>query len=277
MGSWNGTCGLTQLPIKDGDEVVVILLEKRTDKVEPGGGYCYSNHFFTPCSLPLFGIYDDYGSVENVKGNVEEVFRHFKKRFEHEKYMIAEGEKPKNIEEFIRVVERGYVEKMGFMMILKPVYEKVINEIGSRKKYKGTKKLKEETLDEVKEYIKRAKQLKDSNEYFSQSELQYLNSFTQFYLGFDVKMKAFLNILTNDEKIEIINDLVDIYLLSIAMTLTRKMWLPQAGAGSQVQEMYLHKIIAEEMIRIEKERVDEYLKENEYDGEISEITKETLF
>lgn len=53
MGCWNETCGITQLPITDGDEVVVYLLRE----------YGYQN-VWSLIPVPFFGIYDDYGWIE---------------------------------------------------------------------------------------------------------------------------------------------------------------------------------------------------------------------
>lgn len=65
MGSFYGTCGVTQLPILDGDEVVVFLLidNQFPDELKyelSNNGHCHSNTFWTPFSLQLTGYYNDY-------------------------------------------------------------------------------------------------------------------------------------------------------------------------------------------------------------------------
>lgn len=82
MGSWNGTCGLTGLPIVAGDEVIAFLIavESRihgvTEHPRNGGtrqvakdasGFCYSHGGGAfPVSMPFFGKYDGYGGVEGL-------------------------------------------------------------------------------------------------------------------------------------------------------------------------------------------------------------------
>ncbi len=67
MGCWNGTCGITQLPIFSGDPVVVFLLieNRLEDRVEwAANGHCYSNQYWTTRSIQLYGEYNDYGWFE---------------------------------------------------------------------------------------------------------------------------------------------------------------------------------------------------------------------
>lgn len=64
MGSWNKTCGLTNLHITAGTPVVVFVLTKnlRTDSM------CYTTPFFRPLLMPFYSEYDDYGGGENSHG-----------------------------------------------------------------------------------------------------------------------------------------------------------------------------------------------------------------
>lgn len=64
MGSWNGTCALTNLSIFSDDRVVVMLLVKSGRPGEPGGGYCARQAEWQPFHVPMRGVYDDYGAAE---------------------------------------------------------------------------------------------------------------------------------------------------------------------------------------------------------------------
>jgi len=69
MGSFNETCGISQLPISYGDKVRVFILAD-TSKLhyrQGNGGYCNSDDRWTPYGLSFVGKYNDYGSVEKVK------------------------------------------------------------------------------------------------------------------------------------------------------------------------------------------------------------------
>lgn len=68
MGCWNGTCAISNLPIKANTPVKLIFLK---------GEYNYSGisafyeptTFMSPVFYPIDAIYDNYGSVENIVEN----------------------------------------------------------------------------------------------------------------------------------------------------------------------------------------------------------------
>lgn len=63
MGCWNGTCGLTNLPIVHGDEMYVFpIVESYRNS------FCYSTALYRPSVLPFRAEYDDYGSGEKCGG-----------------------------------------------------------------------------------------------------------------------------------------------------------------------------------------------------------------
>jgi hypothetical protein len=72
MGSWNATCGITQLPITEGARVVLIpLVVKQQDFMARdalNGAACVSNDLIAqPIALPIYGTYDSYGGVDVEK------------------------------------------------------------------------------------------------------------------------------------------------------------------------------------------------------------------
>ena len=64
MGSWNGTCAVTNMHVHSGQDVVVfMLLENHRKK-----SFCYENALYDVCPIPFYGEYNDYGAVENCHG-----------------------------------------------------------------------------------------------------------------------------------------------------------------------------------------------------------------
>lgn len=64
MGCWNQTCGLSQLHIRNGQDVMVVALVKNN-------GYdslCYTTPFYAPVMLPFYAKYNDYGGGEECSG-----------------------------------------------------------------------------------------------------------------------------------------------------------------------------------------------------------------
>ncbi len=64
MGSWNKTCGLSNLHIHAGQPVYVFILEENVNK----GDFCYSSCLYLPCLVPFTSVYDDYGGGEKSSG-----------------------------------------------------------------------------------------------------------------------------------------------------------------------------------------------------------------
>lgn len=69
MGCWNGTCGISQLPILCGDNVTACLIAVPQNIRIGASGYCYITGFASPITMPFYGSYNDYGGIEDVKMN----------------------------------------------------------------------------------------------------------------------------------------------------------------------------------------------------------------
>ncbi len=72
MGCWNGTCGLTQLPIREGERIALYPLVIKQLNFEnrsslTGHGATDNDLVAQPLSMPIFGEYDDYGGVKAEK------------------------------------------------------------------------------------------------------------------------------------------------------------------------------------------------------------------
>lgn len=75
MGCWNETCGVTQMPIESGDPVRLFLIVEREHSYnKEGGALHYSTDLWRPFGLPLRGLYNDYGGIEEME---EDVFSNF--------------------------------------------------------------------------------------------------------------------------------------------------------------------------------------------------------
>ena len=65
MGCFNKIGFHSKLPIQRGDEIAyfICISNGRLDDITP----CYFNDFIEPIYLPIFGTYNDYGSIENIE------------------------------------------------------------------------------------------------------------------------------------------------------------------------------------------------------------------
>ncbi len=72
MGSFNAACSISNISIGAGDPVAYIPLENARYRYHIGDGndmLLHTNCFYVPVTLPIFGLYDDYGGVENIEKN----------------------------------------------------------------------------------------------------------------------------------------------------------------------------------------------------------------
>ncbi len=64
MGSWNGTCAVSNLHVHSGQRVAVFMLLKN----KAAKSFCYGNALYDVCPVPFYGKYNDYGAVEDCEG-----------------------------------------------------------------------------------------------------------------------------------------------------------------------------------------------------------------
>lgn len=64
MGCWNGTCAVSNLHVRYGQDVAVFMLLKNN---EPKS-FCYGNALYDLCPIPFYGEYNDYGAVDGCHG-----------------------------------------------------------------------------------------------------------------------------------------------------------------------------------------------------------------
>lgn len=152
MGCWNGTCGISHLPILNGEKVVLFPIKRTQYARTNSGGYVYPHDQFAPISIGVHGDYNDYGGIENITKNGDVVFESLmsatdyrgsllqpiKKELDRHQSLGGKNEKPQDAEElFNEFIERGIYEGIGFMMIRKEIYDTIIDNLDKQKqKYK---------------------------------------------------------------------------------------------------------------------------------------------
>ena len=95
MGCFNVACSISNISINAGTEIAYIPLQvsKYPYKIGDGNAFLiYIHCFYSPVTLPIFGEYDDYGGIENIKrdGNAVHIEKYFKTNIKN----VIEGVKP---------------------------------------------------------------------------------------------------------------------------------------------------------------------------------------
>jgi hypothetical protein len=291
MGCWNETCGLTQLPIIAGDRAVLLFLVPRN---QPSDGIFYHPHdLYKIIGLPLRGKYNDYGCIEDIDDTpasqaVLEYFQNMKKEGivttdipKHEKVITF-----KNLDSLVKLIERGYVRYgsdriIAQMMFHEKAYNAITADVHERvptnsEEIKGYLVLQDALRWYNRKLEKKGSGFPGDKDFFAKYVLSSMNfprSFKDYLID---DGEYWLNIIRSQKRKNLIAHMIGLLDLLLAMSLMRKMFLPQTGKGSQNSEMYLHTILANFVIDHHKKNKTEWLKYNG-DDENKEPYKEYLF
>lgn len=274
MGCWNETCGLSNLPICNGDEVVMFVLVKKQNF----GRQYYFNDDAIPFILPIEGKYNDYGSIEEV--NASDITLNV---LENAKVFIKTNDSYTqfyfDLEGFLEQLERGtlYIKygdeyhQLSQIMYHKDLYYTLVNNMKNRIPYSQDKIFfslqKEELSKKLEDNIQRKEMFKGLGS--SDEEIfEILSSspiYGQYSLGYKMT-NAYEKIITNSNKDLFLEELTTAIMFFNVLSFMRKSFYGQSGLGSQSIEMYLHKKMAEWIIYFydkKKEEYIEYLEEDE--------------
>lgn len=289
MGCWNGTCGISNLPIVSGDKIVLFIIKYNKYGETNSGGFCYTTGQYSPITVPVFGEYNDYGGIEPITKNGDIVFEHFmgmRHEFKVDESELARNRligTPENIDDLINnYIERGVYENLGFMMVLEEVYnEMLVAFLKEKEKYvAGAHKF-------ISAYKKKEKELEsldpNSKEYFFlERDLNHpysLHTFDESYKNLFIRacsstqdnqylLKSLVMKLPHQTEDDLLHSIVDLFLMEYILHELRKFWTIQSGAGSQAEDYDLHQKLANTVLLIsekKKNRWEEYWEENEDD------------
>lgn len=219
MGYWNETCGLTNLPIRYGEPVVVIVLQEPLHKPNKLASCLYPDDHWAPNGFPLFGTYDEYGNLDHVKTHP----------WNQEWLQIADtpDENPHNM-------QNTHFDT-PVMFIHEPVYRLVLEHIGNRPVNGKT----------YRECI-RDKMVKDLN-----GQRSPLSWNSPFHFGmhipqamFDFFLKKYDESDNDAEKQAAIDAAIDCQLFYHALMLLRKGYLTISSVGGQSLDTTLQVLVA---------------------------------
>ena len=196
MGSFNVACSVSNISIRAGDPVAFIPLEVAKYPYKIGDGnhmLIYSNCFYAPATLPIFGEYDDYGGVENIirDKNLEIIEKFFGKTIE----LVRSGDeigKPISSGMFIHkkifdcMIRDMQIDEWGKYSCSRHSYltrPRVIS------KYFGYKEEIRKAKVRMEEHIKMHEELKKKRTPFSRFGAMDKTIFSGTYLGGLIKRK----------------------------------------------------------------------------------------
>ena len=284
MGCWNETCLMSNMPIRRGDKVVLLVLRPQLHRYAEEGNQSRPDAFFIPVGFPIVGTYDDYGSIDVSEEEAEKVNGFFADMFAPSlfyksdyRYVDRRTDKSDEIPEYeystvnqmCKDLERGkiYFTQMGKMgqmtiaMVHDELYQALMNNVANRfvdviggKGGKYAEVVDRNLRDACERMCKSdedfAAYIEESN-----SEVQPVKKrrAPRLYTSLDEIMCIDRNAGMNDmsqyyiktRDENVIVALRDMILWRSVMDLSRKGYSCTSGKGGQAREMRLHLIIYE--------------------------------
>lgn len=293
MGCWTETCGLSGLPITEGDKVKLVFLlpRYRSMTIEGLSSYCGSTSVLTPCLLPITGEYDDYGGVQNIveDWNTDIVFKSLKdylgdkiliEGIEHNDYTLTDvidGITQGNMKYFkLNKVESEYYRlyhredklvnipdgeqrdsKLAFFMILEDVWNNVVN-------YGSESYMESSILSFIINFTNRLNVITDANMSDNANKFMLENLSDLFYIHFrELKLidngLYFNKLIENESERSDNGEFYKAYKeLDIIITFffrIRKGIMVSFGGGSQEGDYEAVKFLSENIIKICDEKI----------------------
>lgn len=252
MGSWNGTCALTNLPILNGDKVALYILKKNSyTEDDVGGGFCYANCFYHPLPYVIYGEYDDYGTIENIE--IDESWKILLDYFM--RYQI-EGDLIENI-------ERNNIPGYSIIMIHRELHDQVIKKASLKVDFHYSEEsgnLREHYEKMLNGFIKKYEEQK---EFYKSLNREFFGMYES--IAWDLNCQDFFvsNFLFGNCRGILFEKILDYILITSVFDNSRKFFFPQQGAGSQHEEYDLLKIMSDFVYKKAEEREREWEENNQ--------------
>jgi hypothetical protein len=268
MGCWNGTCGVSQLPIHHGEKVRLFFLVPNNYKEHPNT-MVHSTALYEPGWYPIRAEYNDYGSVENIVDD-------WNSRFVHEALKTrAVVPTEDDLESLIDQMERGTFQILtqrfnissnspaphvpSLFMVREGIYTKLANTSDEDAWYmptttEGWDALIEETMELLVPPPPLPPCVDSVYTEADKSMVLFLRHFRLFNpdhrllskpgMYFDLGYRDLLMNATPADQRIMLQLYAEHIRFSNAMSCLRKTWIAQSGQGSQQSVEILHAVMA---------------------------------
>lgn len=250
MGSWYETCGLSNLPIVDGDPVRLVIMRYRNIAHRDGhwgSGFCYPTDLWTPV-LALKGTYGDYGRLAEPK--LTQWARCF---------LLSEGLDPDNetLNAFLQSLEGGANLKHGRVFFHEDIWKSIHGVAvppGAVKSYFRA---------QGRQYLRQLRASFDVLQIHEAEKALYSIPFDDRFIenpiaravamkgdfGCDLAyvqlwlFERFTRAVKIDPFFPLIDQISQLVAVDAAMSRLRKFWSPQCGAGNQEDDIDSHLVL----------------------------------
>lgn len=287
MNEYNATCGLTNLPIQENDEVVLLIVRQKNPKIcSFAPTKTNATDLASPVFLPIYGLYDGFGSIKQPVTD-ELTIEMFKKSLcyyaNHTTHITYQ-----NLEQFLQNIKEQTTlhseffsdNKFFFVFYHKEAFDLVVSGIKNRKPVFKTDTYENLLYKQLSYHTIKSLHDLENKGYISPNENYIFQSSDDTYFG--VPYLETLDALRlhpsfNSMKEDFVQQMTKVLCLLTGLNLLRKGFGCNSGAYRNQYELSLHKKLAEFTIQFyEKElqnRKDECNNKNLTD----DIFQETLY
>lgn len=278
MGSWNGTCFLTNLPIMSGDPVYLqmIVMNDFFDINKAGEMRTHANEEWHLLGFPVQAEYNDYGWIKNpVESDfTEDLFKKiadslFERELGENEYRDHEVKKNmvswKKLGDWLHsgrlLFKNRYGAKYGmvqlpvsFFLMHKEAYDNIVSHPLSN--YEETD-VYQNNYDRAKEYIETHNKFR--NDLSPEASLRKMLRDDALSRGENMAFARVFAFSDQDYDVESLATAIARMHHFLTMTeLLRKTFFPMSGNGSQSEELDLYKMLANTTTSIIKKFEDKY-------------------
>lgn len=276
MGCWNGTCGISNLPIQWNDHALLLIFEKGIHMSDPVddlhneylcSGICHPDDLWRPLAWPIKGRYNDYGSLEKIVIPAKEDFMLY---LQHKGVFISD------MQDFLKKLRKGKAiyknsygeDTLGYTLIRADVWKAVLKLSADRFRFptflehkKSSEKWLRNLANKPKDLVERAiaRDMDETCFGFSLRTGLY-KSFDFFmdgqYTKLNLSSKEDNELFFNKHK-ETVHEMAKIFHINNVLSMLRKHWHPQVSCGSQASDWDLYHDFSKILFKISKKKFEE--------------------
>lgn len=264
MGSYYGTCGISNLPLISEKVVMLPIKQKRSTWEELGADFCYPYGRWQPCGIPVYGTYYDYGQITLDKQ--QEEIQKFNAAILQSTFIETDkGTKEDllNFDKYEEMIHQGTLKvsslphwktgdkeslSIGRVLIVRKIWDALINSV--EKDYNDVVRSPEYFIQNLVTRLNCESSFEDSmlDHMLALRDMSGTTDFRTFH-----PLKERYKTDKGETTQAMIQQFAEFYSMSYCMYGLRKHWSPQAGSGSQDCDYQPYRVLNAAMEEVMKD------------------------
>lgn len=258
MGSFNATCMLSNLPIFHHEEVVLYLIKQNTrkdfwsDDAHNPNGYFDPTDLFTPVCMPIYGKYNGYGMIESITDDSKKVFLTYIDFLT--KTGILHNDDVNYSKDIYGILNffmsSKFFYRINFIFMKRSIHDNLIYDLESTVDFLGNSSVHYEINQEFNIVEQKILKLTKENPQRQRCgdikinviETSKVFNCTKYFgiTGVDYNWFLVEELFNKSDNYALLKKfLIKLIEINKVLKMTRKIWVPQGGNGSQSQHFSL--------------------------------------